>query len=146
MGDAARWAALRVAGCLAWLTVVVEITYPLAHGSARSAVTVIAVGLFFLASMTHAAATRGVAWASGFFAVAAGGGMLAEVVGVATGLPFGAYAYSDSLGAKLLGVPLVIPLAWAMMAYPAFVVAGRLTSRRLLHGLLTGTVKQGLPA
>jgi putative membrane protein len=39
-------------------------------------------------------------------------------VGTATGFPFGSYDYAGTLGAKLLGVPLVIPLAWAMFAYP----------------------------
>jgi putative membrane protein len=45
---------------------------------------------------------------------------------VATGYPFGAYAYSDALGPRLAGVPLVIPLAWTWMAWPAWLVSGRL--------------------
>ena len=35
-----------------------------------------------------------------------GGGLLAEAVGVHTGFPFGAYAYSGTLGPELLGVPV----------------------------------------
>jgi len=49
-----------------------------------------------------------------------------EAVGVATGVPFGEYSYTDQLGPKLGGVlPAVIPLAWFMMMYPALHVARR---------------------
>ena len=51
---------------------------------------------------------------------------LAEAVGTATGVPFGQYEYADSLGAKLIGVPVVVPLAWAMFAYPCLLVGQRL--------------------
>jgi putative membrane protein len=62
-------------------------------------------------------------------AVAGGGGLLAEAVGVRTGVPFGRYSYTGDLGPELLGVPAVVPLAWAMMAWPALVV-GRALARR----------------
>ena len=62
-------------------------------------------------------------------AVAGGGGLLVEAVGVHTGVPFGAYAYTGDLGAEVLGVPVVVPLAWTMMAWPALVV-GRTLARR----------------
>ena len=61
-------------------------------------------------------------------AVAGGGGLLVEAVGVHTGVPFGAYAYTGDLGAEVLGVPVVVPLAWTMMAWPALVV-GRTLAR-----------------
>jgi len=35
-----------------------------------------------------------------------------ELFGVSTGLPFGAYSYTDVLGFRLLGVPVAISLAW----------------------------------
>ena len=46
-----------------------------------------------------------------------------------TGLPFGDYAYAGTLGPELLDVPLVVPLAWTMMAYPVLLAARRLTRR-----------------
>jgi putative membrane protein len=52
---------------------------------------------------------------------------------VATGRPFGQYTYSDKLGAKLGGVPVLAACAWAMMARPSWAVAGRLTRRRGLR-------------
>jgi putative membrane protein len=46
-----------------------------------------------------------------------------EQVGVATGLIFGRYHYTDTLGARLGHVPLLIPIAWFMMIYPSYVIA-----------------------
>ena len=50
-----------------------------------------------------------------------------ESVGVATGAVYGAYHYTDKLGPKFLDlVPYLIPVAWFMVSYPAFVIALRL--------------------
>ncbi len=50
-----------------------------------------------------------------------------ESVGVATGLVYGPYHYTEKLGPKFLGlVPYLIPVAWFMMSYPSFVIADRL--------------------
>lgn len=122
-----------LARLLAALTILAQIAYPLVHGETRVSLTVVTVVLFFAASVTHAAVSRGPVWTSLFVLVTAGGGLLAEAVGVATGVPFGAYSYSPALGAEVLGVPAVIPLAWTMMAYPAYVVAGRLVRRGVLR-------------
>lgn len=50
-----------------------------------------------------------------------------EALGSATGFPFGAYGYTKSLQPQLLGVPLIIPLAWLMMLPPAWAVARTIT-------------------
>ncbi len=52
-----------------------------------------------------------------------------EALGSKTGFPFGAYHYTDRLQPQLLGVPLLIPLAWLMMLPPAWAVAQRITGR-----------------
>lgn len=65
--------------------------------------------------------------------VAGAVGFAAELVGVATGRPFGRYAYSDRLGPRVRGVPLLAAAAWALLARPAWVVAGRLNNRRALR-------------
>ena len=53
--------------------------------------------------------------------------LLFESLGVATGLIYGPYHYTDKLGPQVLGlVPYLIPLAWFMMMYPAWVIAERL--------------------
>lgn len=50
-------------------------------------------------------------------------GFLAEVIGVATGFPFGEYAYSGGLGWALLDVSIIVPFAWLMLAYPSWWMA-----------------------
>ena len=50
-----------------------------------------------------------------------------ESVGVATGMIYGPYHYTDLLGTKFLGlVPFLIPAAWFMMMYPSLVISARL--------------------
>jgi uncharacterized membrane protein len=43
-------------------------------------------------------------------------GFISEVIGVKTGLLFGNYHYGNALGYKILEVPLVISLNWALLA------------------------------
>ena len=111
------------------LTIGLEITYPLVDGEALRLVTIGTVVAFAAACVTHALVHRGVAWALGLVAVSTGGGLVAEAVGVHTGMPFGAYSYTGSLGPRVLAVPLVVPLAWTMMTYPVLLAARRLTRR-----------------
>lgn len=131
MTPTARAAPSRVRGAavpvvLTAATVLLQIGYPLVEGTARNRLTVVTVAVFTAASVGHAAVHRGPRWAAAYLAVTAGTGLLAEAVGTATGLPFGGYAYADTLGPRLLGVPLVVPLAWAMFAYPCLLVGQRL--------------------
>jgi len=112
--------------------VLAQVAYPLTPaGAARDSLTVATVLLFALASLAHAGLSRGPRAAAGLLAVAGGGGLLAEAVGVSAGVPFGSYAYADTLGPRLLGVPVVIPLAWTMMAWPAYLVGARLGRTRV---------------
>jgi putative membrane protein len=110
-------------------TVLAQIAYPLTTGTVRDRLTVVTVLLFFATSVTHALLTRGPRVAGVLVVVTAGGGLLVEAAGTATGVPFGAYSYGDTLGPAVLGVPWVIPLAWTMMAWPAWLVACRLVRR-----------------
>jgi uncharacterized membrane protein len=68
-----------------------------------------------------------------------------EVIGVATGLIFGAYHYTDLLGPKLLGVPPIIQIGYLATGY-ASVMMGRIilsllrpvTGRAILAASLAG--------
>jgi putative membrane protein len=111
-------------------TVAAQIAYPLVDGQARTALTMVTVVLFAAASVSHALIWRGARFAATLVAVAAGGGLLVEALGVATGFPFGAYVYTGTLAPKVLGVPWVIPLAWLMMAYPSLLVGRRIARSR----------------
>lgn len=109
--------------------VLVQITYPLTAGVARDRVTVAVVLLTVATALSHAVTTRGLRWAAGFFVIVSGLGLLAEMIGTATGFPFGAYSYAvDRLGPALADVPLIVPLAWTGGLYPIWVVAGLLTT------------------
>lgn len=55
---------------------------------------------------------------------------LIEAIGTATRFPFGSYRYTGNLQPQLMGVPLLIPLAWLMMLPSAWAVAQRLSRRR----------------
>jgi uncharacterized membrane protein len=124
-----RGASLRlVTPSLAALTVLAQILYPLVHGSARDRLTVVIVCLFAAATVAHVWGSWGARAAGLVLAITAGVGFGAEVVGVHTGFPFGHYAYSGTLGARLWGVPVVVGLAWTMFAWPAALVARRVAA------------------
>jgi uncharacterized membrane protein len=129
----------RAPEALAALTVLLQIGYPLMSGRPRDLLTVVTVVVFFAASVTHALAHRGPRWAGLLVLITAGTGLLAEAVGTATGWPFGDYTYADSLGPALLDVPLVIPLAWTMMAYPCLLVGQALARTPLAAALVGGS-------
>jgi uncharacterized membrane protein len=88
------------------------------------------VGLMLAAAAAEAVEARGLRRGGGAVAAAGAVGFATELVGVATGRPFGHYAYSGKLGPRIGGVPLLAAAAWAMMARPAWVVAGLLAPRR----------------
>jgi putative membrane protein len=128
--DALTARARTVPALLAALVVALQIGYPLASGTTRDRVTVVIVGAFAAASAAHAVTTRGRRGAAAF-GTAAALGFAAEVIGLHTGAPFGEYRYGATLGVRLFGVPLVVALAWAMVAWPAALVARRLVAGRL---------------
>ncbi|MTE14018.1 carotenoid biosynthesis protein [Nocardia aurantiaca] len=107
--------------------VLVQIAYPLMHEVARDRVTIAVVLLSAGSALAHAGATRGVRWAAGLLVIVSGIGLGSEVLGTAAGFPFGGYGYAGGrLGPELLGVPLVVPLAWTGGLYPVWIVAGML--------------------
>lgn len=88
------------------------------------------VVLMLATSATEAAAVRGARRGFGLVGSAGALGFAAELLGVATGKPFGHYTYSDKLGPRVRGVPVAAAAAWAMMARPSWVVAGQISKRR----------------
>jgi uncharacterized membrane protein len=96
--------------------------------------------VFVLFALIHCTALEGLRRTSLFFATSSVVSYLMEETGVRTGLIYGAYHYSDLLGAKIGHVPIIIPLAWFMMIYPSWMVA-----RALISGINTGSLR-GLTA
>lgn len=138
MGRRVSRALLRLSAGLAVAVVLAQIAYPLTEGEPLRLLTIATVICFAAASLVHATATRGARWAMGLFVIAGGIGLLAEAIGVRTGVPFGRYAYADSLGPQLLNVPVIVPLAWVMMSYPCLLLGRRLGRRRPIVTALTG--------
>jgi putative membrane protein len=124
--DAPPQTAVRTVPALLGGAVVAQIAYPLVSGDARDVLTELIVVVVAVASLCHAAITRGRRVAAALAAVSVVGGFAVEVLGVHTGVPFGRYEYRDSLGASLFGVPVVIAFAWPMLAWPAALAARRL--------------------
>ncbi len=91
------------------------------------------LAMMLTSSTAEAWEARGLVRGAGALAAAGAIGFAAEVIGVATGRPFGRYRYSDKLGPRIEGVPLLAAGAWAMMARPAWVTAGWLSSRAVLR-------------
>jgi uncharacterized membrane protein len=127
---------------LAWLmaalAIGLQIAFPLVEADVQDELAVATVVAFFLASVIHASARHG---GVGFLLVGVvvpALGWVAEQLGVRTGYPFGEYVYGDVLGPMLLDVPVVVPLAWAMMAYPTYVAVSALTPSRWWQALIGG--------
>ncbi len=57
-------------------------------------------------------------------------GWLVEYIGSTTGVPFGAYHYTDRLQPQVAGVPLLIPVAWFMLLPCAWTVGALLGGGR----------------
>jgi uncharacterized membrane protein len=114
-----------------------QLAYPLTHGPARDTLTVATVVVVATASITHAGLTqrwRGLACC----AIAAGLGFAAEIAGVHTGVPFGTYHYTGTLGAQVAGVPIIAGLAWTMLAWPCALAARRLGATPLARVAIGG--------
>ncbi|MDH6279649.1 carotenoid biosynthesis protein [Prescottella agglutinans] len=123
---------VRASAIIAATAIAAQIAYPLVDGRSRDVVTVAVVALLAAASIVHAVAVRGGRWASGMVLATAGIGLASEIVGVATGIPYGCYEYaSGRLGPSLADVPLVVPLAWTAGFYPVWCAASLITHSRL---------------
>jgi uncharacterized membrane protein len=107
-----------------------QLAYGALPGRRRPAATRAIVALRLAASTAAAPAARGPARGLALVGGAGAVGFATELAGVATGRPFGHYAYSGQLGPRWRGVPLLAAAAWALLARPAWVVAGLLTPRR----------------
>ncbi|PBQ30986.1 hypothetical protein CNR22_04110 [Sphingobacteriaceae bacterium] len=64
-------------------------------------------------------------------------GFLLEVVGVKSGLVFGHYFYGSNLGYKVLAVPLVISLNWAVLLSGGLLLARSCTANTKLVPLIS---------
>ena len=59
-------------------------------------------------------------------------GFIIEVIGVKTGLVFGKYSYGDGLGFKLLNVPLIISINWAMLIFAGIRIVSGIFANKII--------------
>ena len=59
-------------------------------------------------------------------------GFKIEVIGVKTGLVFGKYSYGDGLGFKLLNVPLIISINWAMLIFAGIRIVSGIFANKIV--------------
>lgn len=104
-----------------------QMTYPLLSGEALRVVTIATVYFGAAAMFVHARLSYGWKYFRRYVSITLTFAFLIELIGLNTGWPFGTYTYDASLGPQLLGIPLVVPFAWAMMAHPLLIVARRMT-------------------
>tara|TARA_B100001093_G_scaffold305440_1_gene291408 strand:+ start:116399 stop:117037 length:639 start_codon:yes stop_codon:yes gene_type:complete len=62
-------------------------------------------------------------------------GYIIELIGVKTGFLFGDYLYGDTLGLKILGVPLVIGLNWLILCLATFSLFSNIFKNKWLQVL-----------
>ena len=122
------------------LGITAQILWVLTSDGVRTAMTIISVLAFFGATTSHALQSRRLIWTAQFLGISIGLSYLVELLGVKSQFPFGEYSYGSSLGPALLGVPLLIPLAWAAMAYPCLLAAQRLAADPLTTTLIGGVL------
>lgn len=136
-GGPSKWVG-RLPWAFAALAIAAQIGWILVDGDTRTTATLVGVVLFFLASASHAVIMRGAVWGATCLAITLSFGWFVEAVGLATSFPFGTYEYSDVLGPAIGGVPVLIPMAWSMMAYPCLLAVQRLSSTAFGTALLGG--------
>lgn len=105
-----------------------QVAYGMAPRRSAAATRAIVAGMLGT-SLAEAVRTRGRRRGLAPVVTAGALGFAAEIVGTQTGRPFGRYAYTDRLGPRVRGVPLLVFAAWSMMARPAWVTAGWLEPR-----------------
>ena len=90
--------------------------------------------ILLLFSLWHASVALGPRLTLAFFAITTVTSWVFEEIGVVTGLVYGPYHYTSTLGPWLGSVPILIPLAWFTLVYPSYVIANLVG-----HGWPVGT-------
>ncbi len=67
-------------------------------------------------------------------------GFLIEVLGVRTGILFGAYLYGETLGIKLMHTPLMIGVNWLMLIYCTTYIAGKYVEPLYYRSILAASL------
>lgn len=84
----------------------------------------------FIFALLHGAVRLGWRGILIFLGCTVGVSLGLESLGVASGLVYGPYHYTERLGPRFLGlVPYLIPITWFIMLYPSYIIAHRLAAK-----------------
>ncbi len=103
--------------------IALQISYPLVHGNILTSVTIATVYSAAATMLLHSYFSYGARFAISFLLLTFGYALAVEIIGSKTGWPFGSYRYDHSLGTAIAGVPILVPFAWMMLAYPLLLAA-----------------------
>ena len=78
----------------------------------------------------HSARVKGWRQTAAFFLLAAVVTFFAEYMGTNYGWLFGEYEYTETLGPRLGGIPVLVPFAWSVLIYSSFMVVDWLSGLR----------------
>jgi uncharacterized membrane protein len=84
-----------------------------------------------LFALLHGSAVYGMRGMAIFAALCLGIGFAFEEIGVATGMPFGRYHFTDVMGPKLGYVPILLGFAYLGMGYLSWILARLIADNRL---------------
>ena len=105
------------------IAIATQIAYPLLDGEKLRIDTLLVVYFGATTMLLHSLLSYGFRYFISFLIITFVFALGVEYLGVKTGWPFGTYTYDASLGFAILGVPLVVPFAWIMMAHPILIAA-----------------------
>jgi len=71
-------------------------------------------------------------------------GFIIEVIGIKTGLIFGKYSYGNGLGIKLLDVPLIISINWAMLIFAGITTVSRIFANKITVLIVAALLVTGI--
>lgn len=109
------------------LAIVLQACYPFLHAEALRYLTFAIIGVGSFAMLLHAYYSFGWQYAYRYFTITFAFGFLVSEIGMRTGWPFGTYVYDPSFGHQILGIPIVVPVAWLLVAHPVLLIARRVT-------------------
>ena len=115
----------RILWGLVSFSIFLQILYPLVHGGLLRGLTLAIVYVSATAMCIHALFSYGLRYFFTYIFVTGLYAFIVEAIGVKSGWPFGNYHYDSTLGVSILGVPLVVPFAWMMLAHPLLIAARR---------------------
>jgi putative membrane protein len=118
---------LVVSGALLAVSVAAHLPYVLSGTQTFWIGVTLAMAAFCFVSSAH---LLGWANAVAFLSIGAALGLFFEASSVHTGFPFGPYYYTDVFGPGVFGVPYIIPLAWYVIVYLAYVIANLMIERQ----------------